>query len=206
VRRRDVERQLGDEALQAGHLTFRNLHDQAGQRCGVDDRMLERALEPAADQPRVEGVVAVLHQDRGLREAQKCTARVLEDGRADEHRAVDVVALLGVGVDRRPAVDQRVEERERLLEGEALRAQLEDEERRVARGLDVQRDELRLVERRLRADLGGVDCDLLPGHGGCGAARLQEDGASAHRASESARRAQRISSLLTARSRRTATP
>jgi hypothetical protein len=60
VSRRDVEPEVGDEPLQSRHLAFRDLHDQAREGGGVDDRVLERALEPAADEPGVEGVVAVL--------------------------------------------------------------------------------------------------------------------------------------------------
>ena len=59
------------------------------------------------------------------------------------------------------------------LEREALGAELEDQERRVAGGLHVEGDELRVVERRQRADLGSVDRDLLPRHGRGGAARLE---------------------------------
>jgi hypothetical protein len=206
VRGRDVELELGDEALQARDLALRYLHHEARQRRRVDDRMLERALQSAADEPRVERIVAVLHEHGALREAQERAPCVLEHRRADEHRAVDVVPLLRVRVDGRAAVDERVEERKRLLEREALGAELEDEERRVAGGLDVERDELSFVQRRLRSDLGRVDGDLLPRHRGRGATRLQEDRARAHRAIRSARRAQLISSRVTARSSRTAAP
>jgi len=60
VSRRDVEAKLGHQPLQARHLSLRKLHHQPRQRGGVDDRMLERALQATADEPRVEGVVAVL--------------------------------------------------------------------------------------------------------------------------------------------------
>jgi len=206
MRRLDVETELVDQALQARHLALRDLHHEAGERRRVDDRVLERALQAAAHEPRVERVVAVLHEHGALREAQKGSACVLEHRRADQHRTVDVVALLRVRVDGRPAVDERVEERQRPLEGEALRAELEDEERRVAGGLDVQRDELRLVEGRQRPDLGGVDGDLLPGHRFGRTSRLEIKRLGAHLATESARRAHAISSVVTARSSSTATP
>jgi len=75
-----------------------------------------------------------------------------------------VVALASVRVDRRATVDQRVEERKSAVEPEALGADLEHQERRVPSGLHVEGNKLRVVERRLPADLRGVDCDLLPGH------------------------------------------
>jgi hypothetical protein len=168
--------------------------------------VLERALEAPADEPRVECVVAVLHQHRAVREAKEGAARILEDRRTDQHRAVDIVALLRVGVDRRAAVDQRVEKGERAIQAKALRAELEDEEGRVARRLHIERHELGVVERRQGADLGSVDRDLFPGHGLGGAPRLEEEGTRAHRASVIDRRAQVISSRVTARSRRMATP
>jgi len=199
VRRRDVEAEVGHQTLQARHLAFRNLHHEPSQRCGVDDRMLERALQAATDEPCVEGVVAVLDQHRTLGEAQECPSRVLEARRADEHRAVDLMAPARVRVDGRAAVDERVEERERLVEGEALRAELEDQERRVAGGLHVEGDKLRLVERCERPYLRRVDRDLLPWHRLGGAARLEEELRAAHRAMRSARRANAISSLLATR-------
>src|SRR5205823_13718847 len=97
-----------------------------------------------------------------------------------------------------------VEKRERPLEGEALGAQLEDQERSVAGRLHVQGDELRVVQRRQGPHLGRVDRDLLPRHERCGSARLQEKWLAAQRASTSALRAQVISSFVTARSSSTA--
>jgi|SRR5579859_232151 len=167
--------------------------------------MLQGALEPAADEPRVEGVVAVLNEHGAVGEAQERAARVFEHRRADEHGAVDVVAPARVGVDRRPAVDQRVEKGKRALEREALGAKLEDEEWSIARGLDVEGDELRLVERRRRVDVGRVDGDLLPGDRRGRATWLEVDLLLLHRATRSARRAQAISSRVTARSRTAAT-
>jgi len=208
VSRRDVEAKLRDQLGQAGHLAFGQLHHEAGERGGVDDRVLERTFEAAAHEPRVEGVMAVLHEHRALREAEEGATRVLEDGRADQHRAVDVVALFRVGVDRRPAVDQRVEEREGLLQGEALGPELQDEEGRVACRLDVEGDELRIVKGRERSNLGRVNGDLLPRHELDGATGLQVERLAllvgGHRAIEKARRANAISSEFTARRRRQA--
>jgi len=204
---REVDAQHLDQARQARGLAFRQVEDQARERCRVDDGMLERALEAATYEPAVEGVVAVLDEHGALRKAEKRPARVLELGRADEHGAVDVVALARVRVDGCAAVDQGVEERERAVEAEALRADLEDQEGRVAGGLDVQGDELRHCERRLAADLRRVDGDLLPRHELAGAARLEIDRFRFHeRPSASARRAHAISSKVTARRRSTATP
>jgi hypothetical protein len=99
--------------------------------------VLEWALEAAANQPGVESVVAVLDQHGPSRETQEGPARVAKLGRADEHRAVDVMAPVRVRVDRRLAVHERVEERKRSVQPEALGADLEDEERRVSGGLDI---------------------------------------------------------------------
>jgi hypothetical protein len=206
VRRSDVEAELLDQAGEAGRLTLRQVENEPSQGRGVDDRMLERALQAAADEPGVECIVAVLDEHRALGEAQESSARVPELGRTDEHRAVDVVSPPGIGIDRRAAVDQRVEERKRAVEGEALGAHLEDEERRVAGRLHVERDELRIVELRPMGDLGGVDCDLLPRHRLGRSSRFQKEltGRGTHLASASARRAQAISSPLSARSSRIA--
>ena len=125
--------------------------------------MFERALQSTADEPCVEGVVAVLDQDRAVSEAQKGPTRVSKLRRPDEHGTVDVVAPVGVGVDRRLAIDKCVEERQRPVKPEALCADLEHEEWRVTRRLHVQRDELSFIEPRVRSDLGSVDRDLFPG-------------------------------------------
>jgi len=196
VRRLDVESQLVDQERQARGLALRQLEHQPSQRRGVDDRVLERALEPPTDQPRVEGVVAVLDQHRAVREAEKGAARVPELRRPDEHRAVDVVPLARVRVDRRPAVDQRVEEGQRAVEAETLGANLEDEERRVAGCLHVEGDELRVAEWRRWGDLRLVDRDLLPGHELPGPARLQVERLGGHRARASALLANAISSVV----------
>jgi hypothetical protein len=200
----DVDAEVGDQPGQARHLALGQLHDEARKRGRVDDWMFERALQAAADQPGVERVVAVLYEHGAVGEAQEGSARVLEHGRADEHRAVDVVAPPRIRVDRGAAVDQGVEERKRPLEGEAFRSKLEHEKRSVAGRLDVEGDELCVVERRQRPDLGCVDRDLLPRHERGRSPRLQEKGLTAQRAITSARRAHAISSFVTARSRSTA--
>src|SRR5207247_9248835 len=124
----------------------------SGQRRGVDERMLERALQAASDEPGVERVVAVLYQHRALSETQEAPSCVLELGRSDQHRAVDVVTSAGVWVDGRTAVDKRVEERQRAVEPEALGADLEDEERRVAGRLDGERDGMGSTEQGCGGD------------------------------------------------------
>ena len=172
----DVERQHLDQPRQPRRLTLGQVEDEARQRGGVDDRVLERALEPAADQPGVEGVVAVLDQDGAMGEPQEGAPRVFELGRPDEHGAVDVVSPAGVRVDGSPAVDERVEERERPIEPEALGPHLEDEERRVAGRFDVERYELGVIEQGFGFDLWRIDRDLLPGHELARAARLEEEG------------------------------
>jgi hypothetical protein len=168
--------------------------------------VLERAFQSTADEPGVECVVAVLDQHRAVREAQEGAARVSKLGCPDEHGTVDVVTPMGVRVDRRLAVDQRVEERKRAVEAEALRADLEHQERSVSGGLHVESDELRRLQPGLGPHLGRVDRDLLPGHGLHGPAGLEEELLRAHRAAARARRAQSISSLVNARSSSTAPP
>jgi hypothetical protein len=202
VSRRDVETKLIHQAGESRRLALGQGQHESRQGGRVDDRVRERALQAAADEPRVECVVTVLDQDGALRKAQERATRVLELGRADEHRAVDVVASARVRVDRRAAVDKRVEKRKRAVELESLRSDLEDQEGRVARRLDVEGDELRLLQRSVRAHLRGVDRDLLPGHGLGRAAWLQEHRL-LHLASASARRAHAISWPVRARSRRT---
>jgi hypothetical protein len=210
MRRRHVQSELLDEPRQTRRLPFGQLEHESRQGSRVDDRMLERALQSATHQPRVECVVTVLDQHGALRETQERTAHILELGRADQHRAVDMVALSRVGVDRCAAVDQRVKEGKRLLELETFGAELEHEKGRVSRRLDVERNELRVIEQRLRPQLRRVHGDLFPRHRlGC-AAWLEEDaarrrGRRAHLATASARRAQRISSPSIARKSSTAT-
>jgi hypothetical protein len=137
--------------------------------------MLERAFESPAHQPAVESVVTVFDQNGALGEAQEGPARIPKFGRPDQHRPVDVMALLGVRVDRRAAVDERVEEGERARQLESLGAELQDQERGVAGRLDVDGDELGFVQWRLRAQLRCIDGDLVPGDGMHCSTRLQED-------------------------------
>jgi hypothetical protein len=166
--------------------------------------VLERALQPTADKPRVERVVAVLDQHRAVRETQERATSVLELGRSDEHRPIDVVALPGIRVDGSAAVDECVEEGKRAFEGESLCAHLEDQEGRVARRLHVECYELSVLESGAPAHLRRVDRDLFPRHQLRGAAWFQEHWFGAHRASARARRAHAISSPVNARSRRIA--
>jgi hypothetical protein len=205
VSRRDVERQLLDEASQPGSLAFRQVEDKPCERGGVDDWMLQRAFESPAHEPCVERIVAVLDENGALRKAQKGPARVTKLRRADQHRTVDVMSLLGVWIDWCAAVDECVEERERARQLESLRAQLQDQEGRVACRLDVDGDELRIVEGRLRPELGRVDCNLLPGNWLRRSARLEEDGFHEGRLSR-ADLMNSISSRDIALSRRTAAP
>jgi hypothetical protein len=206
VRRGDVESELLDESRQARCLTLGKLQHEPGQGRRVDDGVLERALETATDEPRVESIVAVLDQHGAVSETQESTARVAKLRCADEHRAVDVMAPVGVGVDGRLAIDQGVEEGKRAVEPEPLGADLEDQERGVPGGLDVEGHELRIVKLRRRPDLRRVDRDLFPGHRLHGPARLQEERLGAHLESASARRAQSISSLVNPRRSSTAAP
>jgi hypothetical protein len=150
--------------------------------------MLERAFEPPTDEPRVESVVAVLDENGTPGEAQERPPRVPELRRADQHRTVDMVSLLGIRVDRRAAVDESVKEREGAGQLEPLRAQLEDQERSIARRLNVDGDELGIVQGRLRAQLRRIDGDLLPRHRLSGPARLEEDRLHDGRLSSAARR------------------
>ncbi len=205
MRRRHVELQRLDKHGQAWCLAFGQVQDEPCESRGIDDRVLERALQSAPDQPRVERVVAVLDEHGALGEAQEGSPGVLELGRADQHRAVDVMPLAGVGIDGRAGVDQRVEEGQCGLQRETLGPDLEDQEGRIAGGLHIEGDELCLVERGLAAALARVDCDLLPGDERGGAARLEVERTRAHLAIASARLAHAISSALSARRRSTAT-
>jgi len=180
--------------------------------------MLERDLEAAPDQPGVESVVAVLDQNGAPRKTKECPAHVPELGCADQHGSIDLVTPARVRVDGSPAVDQRVEERERAVEPKPFGPDLEHEEGRIAGGLDVQGYELGFIQPRQRSELGRVDRDLRPRHRLDGAARLEQDRLSCpakfrisrgplgmgHLASASALRANAISSAVTARSRRAA--
>jgi len=199
-----VEAECLDQTGEPRRLSLRELQDEPRERGGVDDRVLERAIEAAPHQPGVERVMAVLDQHGTLGEAEECPARVAELGGADQHRSVDVMAPARVRVDRRAAVDQRVEERQRAVELEPLGPYLEHQERGVAGGLHVQGDELGVLESRARTQVGRVDGDLLPRHRRGGAARLEQDRPGTHLAKARALRAKAISSAVTARSSRAA--
>lgn len=202
--RRDIETKLLDEPRQSWCLTFRQLEDEPRECGGVDDRMLERAFQAAPDEPGVEGVVAVLDEHCAVRKPQERSTSVLEFGRADEHRTVDVMPFARVGVDRRAAVDERVEKRKRAVQRETLSPDLQDEKRSVACRFDIEGHKLRVFEPRTAADLGSVDGDFLPGHQLGRPARFQVERSRAHRASASARLAHAISSPLSARRSSTA--
>jgi len=161
----DLDLQRLHQACQAGGLAGGQLEHQAAERRRVDDRVLERPGEAPAQDPGVEGVVAVLDQDRSPCEMEEGAPGVPELRCVDEHLALDQVPALCVGVDRCPGVDQGVEEPERSAEPEPLSADLEDQERPVAGGLDVDRDELGFLERGLRANRREVvaSLDRLPG-------------------------------------------
>ncbi|HXJ47619.1 MAG TPA: hypothetical protein VNF91_00495 [Candidatus Acidoferrum sp.] len=68
MRRGDVERELLDQSREARGLAFGKFQHEPRQGRCVDDGMFERALEPPTDQPRVEGIVAVLDQHSSVRE------------------------------------------------------------------------------------------------------------------------------------------
>ena len=148
----DLDLQRLHQARQAWGLTAGKLEHQATERCRVDDGVLEGPGEAAAENPGVEGVVAVLDKDGSPGEVEKGLPGVTELRRVDEHLALDQVPPLGVGVDRRPRVDEGVEETQRAAQLEPFGADLEHEEGAVAGGLDVHRDVLGLLERRLGTD------------------------------------------------------
>jgi hypothetical protein len=165
VDRLDLDLQRVHQAGQPGGLAARQLEHQPAERGRIDDRVLEGPGEAPAEDPGVEGVVAVLDQDGAPGEVEKGPPGVPELGRVDEHLALDQVPPLGVGIDRRPGVDQGVEEAQRPGQPEPLGADLEDQEGPVASGLDVHRDELGLLQRRLGVDRREViaTLDRLPG-------------------------------------------
>ncbi len=111
--RRDVEGKRLHQPGQAGRLPFGQLQHQPRERRRVDDRVLQRAFQSPADQPGVEGIVAVLDQHGAVGKTKERPARIVEFGCPDQHRPVDVVPLLGIGIDWRPAIDERVEKSKR---------------------------------------------------------------------------------------------
>jgi hypothetical protein len=82
---RHVELELLHEARQSRRLTLRQVQDKSREGGRVDDRMFERALQPASDEPRVERIVAVLHENSAMRETQEGAPGVLELRRTDQH-------------------------------------------------------------------------------------------------------------------------
>ena len=162
MRRQHLDLERLHQPGEPRRLAGRQLEHEPRQRGGVDDRVLERTVQPAADQPGVEGVVAVLNQDRTPGEMQERTAGVREVGGVDQHLAVDQVAAASVGVDRRPRVDEGVEERQRPVQAEPLGADLEHQKGPVAGGLDVHSYVLGLAERSVRAHAQRHFGRLLP--------------------------------------------
>jgi hypothetical protein len=146
VDRLDLYLQRLHEAGQSGRLAGRQLEHQAPERRRVHHRVLERPGEPAAENPGVEGVVAVLDEHGSPGEVEEGPPRVTELWCVDEHLALDQVPPLGVRIDRRPGVDQGVEKAERPAQPEPLGADLEHEEGPVSSRLDVHRHELGLLQ------------------------------------------------------------
>jgi hypothetical protein len=206
MRGRDVEGELLDQPREARRLAFGKVQHKSREGRRIDDRVRERAFQASTDEPGIESVVAVLDQHRALSESQERPASVAKLRRADEHRAVDVMALVRVRVDRRLTVHKRVEKGQRAVEPEALRAHFQHQERCVSSGLHVQGHELRIIESGLWAEIRCVDRDLFPRHGLHGSARFEEERFWVHRVCASARRAQSISSLVNPRRSRTAPP
>jgi tryptophanyl-tRNA synthetase len=152
VDRFDLDFQRLHQPGQARRLAGRQLEDQAAKRRGVDHRVLERTGEAPTEDPGVERVVAVLHQHGSPGEVEEGPPGVAELGCVDQHLTLDQVPPTGVGIDRRPGVDQGVEQAQRTAQPEPLGADLEDQKGPVAGGFDVHRDELGLRQGRRRAD------------------------------------------------------
>ena len=85
MRRHHVESELLYQPGETRRLPFWQFEHEPGQRCGVDDRMLQRAFEPSPHQPRVESVVAVLHENCALGEPKERSAGVAELRSSDQH-------------------------------------------------------------------------------------------------------------------------
>jgi len=152
VDRLDLDLQRFHQAGQPGRLAAGQLEYQAAERRRVDHRVLEWPGKAATEDPGVEGVVAVLDQDGSPGKMQEGPPSVAELGRVDEHLPLDQVPPLGVGVDRRPGVNQRVEQAQGPAQPKPLGSDLEDQEGPVAGRLDVHGDELGFLQWRLRAD------------------------------------------------------
>ena len=87
----DLDLQRLHQPGQPRRLTERKLEDQSPEGGRVHHRVLQRPGEPAAQDPGVEGIVAVLDEDRAPREVEKGAARVAELGRVDQHLPLDQV-------------------------------------------------------------------------------------------------------------------
>ncbi len=161
MRRVGADPELFDHPRQAGRLAGLQVEHQASHGGGVDDRVLERPLQTPTHEIGVESIMTVLDQDGAAGEAEEGRARVGERGRAHEHRAVDLMALLGVAIDGRPAVDQGVVQGERAAQAEALGTDLDDQERTIARRLDVKGDVVGVLEPRVRRHRIPLDDQLL---------------------------------------------
>ena len=68
MRGRDVELQLVHQPRKPGRLAFGKVEHQPRESRCVDDRVLERAFQSSTDEPRVERVVAVLHEHSAVSE------------------------------------------------------------------------------------------------------------------------------------------
>jgi hypothetical protein len=64
----DIKSELLHQARQPWCLTFGEVEHEPRQRRGVDDRMLERALEASTNEPGVKRIVAVFDEDGALSE------------------------------------------------------------------------------------------------------------------------------------------
>jgi hypothetical protein len=106
----DLDLQGFDQPGQPGRLAAGQLEHQPAERGRVDNRVLERPGQSPAQDPGVEGVVAVLDQDRSAGEVEKGSPGITELGRVDEHLALDQMPPLRVGIDGRAGVDEGVEE------------------------------------------------------------------------------------------------
>jgi len=106
----DLDLQRLDQPGEPGCLAAGQLEHQPAEGRRVDDRVLERPGEASPQDPGVEGVVAVLDQDRSAREVEERPPGVPELRCVHEHLAFDQVPPLGVGIDRRPGMDEGVEQ------------------------------------------------------------------------------------------------
>jgi hypothetical protein len=109
----DIEAKLLHQPRQSRRLAFGQVQHEPCESRRVDDRVLQRALQTPADKPGVECIVAVLDQDSAVGKTKERTACVTKFGRPDQHRPVDVVPFLGVGIDWRTAINEGVEKRKR---------------------------------------------------------------------------------------------